>query len=88
VQTLAGLEEPGQSYADGVQFAMMDGPRRVICWVSREALDGIEGGNPSQQDRMVCFGRNRRKIEHLASKKFDAGEQSPIVMTFDLGIEM
>jgi hypothetical protein len=88
MQTLAGLNEPGQTYADGVQFAMMDGPRRIICWVSREALDRLEGGNPSQQDRMVCFGRNRPKIEQAASKKFDAGEQAPIVMTFDLGMEM
>jgi hypothetical protein len=52
--------------------------------VSREALDDVEGGNPSQHDRAVRFERHRLKIEQLASKKYEAGEKSPIVMTFDL----
>jgi hypothetical protein len=86
--TLARLNEPGQNFAGGIQFAMTDGPRRITCWISREALDGIEGGNPSQEGRMLCFGRHRLKIERLASEKYDAGERRPIVMTFDLGADV
>jgi Protein of unknown function (DUF1488) len=82
---LATLNEPGRELAGGVQFVMMDGLARVACWVSREALDGVEGGNPSQHDRAVRFERHRLKIEQLASKQYEAGEKSPIVMTFDLG---
>jgi hypothetical protein len=85
MHTLAALNEPGQSFVGGVRFAMMDGPVRVVCWVTREALEAIERGNPSQQDCMGCFERHRLKIEQLASKKYDGGEQSPIVMTFDFG---
>jgi hypothetical protein len=33
---------------------------------------------------MACFERHRPKIERLANQRYDAGEQSPIVMTFDL----
>jgi hypothetical protein len=80
--TLIG--EPAQNYAGGIRFTIMDGPTRVICWVSREALDRINRGNPCQQEPMVCFERHRRRLEQLASQKYDAGERSPIVMTFDL----
>jgi hypothetical protein len=84
MHTLRVLREPAQKYAGGIRFTMMDGSRRVICWVSREALDRIKGHDPCQQDPMVCFERHRSKIERLASQKYDAGEPSPIVMSFDL----
>jgi hypothetical protein len=81
---LATLNEPGQELAGGIRFAMMDGIIRVDCWVSREALDGVEGGNSSQHERTARFDRHRVNIERLASEKYVAGERSPIVMTFDL----
>jgi hypothetical protein len=83
---LATLNEPGRELAGGIQFMMMDGLARVACWVSREALDDVEGGNSSQHERTVRFERHRLKIEQLARQKYDAGEKSPIVMTFDLGM--
>jgi hypothetical protein len=82
---LTALNEPGQEFAGGIRFAMMDGHARVVCWVSGEALDGVEGGNHSQQERSVCFEQHRLKIEQLASQKYGANEYSPILMSFDLG---
>ena len=82
---LAPLNEPGQELAGGIRFMMLDGPTRVVCWVSREALDEVEGGDASQQDRAERFERHRLKIEQLAGEKYAAGERSPIVMTYDLG---
>jgi hypothetical protein len=84
MRTLTALREPAHTFAGGVQFTMMDGPRRVICWVTREALDRLKGHNPGQQDPMACFEWNRLKIEHLASQKYDIGERSPIVMRYDV----
>jgi Protein of unknown function (DUF1488) len=63
---------------------MISGPTHVHCWVSAEALERIESGSAWRQDPMVVFDRHRLRIEQLASQKFEAGEQSPIVMTFDL----
>jgi hypothetical protein len=81
--TLTTLDDHGQDFADGVRFMMMDGPTRVICWVSREALDYVEFGNPSPGDRLARFERHRTRLEEIASTKYDAGEKSPIVMSFD-----
>ena len=82
---LATLHEPGRELAGGIQFMMLDGLIRVVCWVSREALNEVEGGDASQQERGERFERHRLKIEQLAGEKFAAGERSPIVMTYDLG---
>jgi len=84
MQTLTALNEPPKNYAGGVRFAMMNGPTRVICWVTREALDRAEDDNSLQQNQIPRFERHRIQIEQLASQKYDAGEQAPIVMTFDL----
>jgi hypothetical protein len=82
---LVTLNEPGIELAGGIRFMMMDGVGRVVCWVSREALDDVEGGTPSQHERTVRFERHRLKIEQIASQKHAAGETSPIVLTYDLG---
>ena len=83
MQKLSKLGEPGEDFVGGVRFSMMDGLARVVCWITPEALDTIDGGNP-QQDRIGSFERHRFKIEEVASKKYSTGERSPIVMTFDL----
>jgi hypothetical protein len=82
---LIAIDEPGQEMSQGIRFTMGDGGVRVNCWVSCEALDGAERGDRSQQERAVRFDRHRVKIEQVASQKYDAGEHSPIVMSFDLG---
>jgi hypothetical protein len=82
--TLTALGEPAKIFAGGVLFMMMDGPTRITCWVSREALDRFQRDHHCQQDPMTCFERHRPKIERLAGHKYDAGERSPIVMSFDL----
>jgi hypothetical protein len=84
MHTLTALNELAMNYAGGVRFAMMDGPTRIICWVTREALDRVEGDNSSQQDQISRFERHRFQFEQLASQKYDSGEQAPIVMAFDL----
>jgi hypothetical protein len=84
MHTVTVLMEPAQNFAGGIRFTMMDGPTLVICWVSREALDRLSRGNTCQQDPMVCFERHRGRIEQLARQRYDAGERSPKVMTFDL----
>jgi len=84
MHTLTALGEPAQHFAGGIQFTMMDGPRRIICWVNREALHRLKGRDPGEQDPMECFEQHRLKIEQLAGQKYDGGERSPIVMSFDL----
>ena len=79
---LTTLGEPAQNFAGGVRFMMMDGATRVTCWVNREALDRIQRGNACQLDPMASFQRYRREIEHIANQKYDAGERSPIVLSF------
>jgi hypothetical protein len=61
---------------------MMDGATRVTCWVNREALDRIQRGDACQLEPLACFDRHRRQIERVASQKYDAGERSPIVLSF------
>jgi hypothetical protein len=82
--TLTTLSEPGVELAGGIQWIMMDGLHRIACWITREALDEVESGNRSQQERTARFERHRRKIEQLANQKYLAGEKRPIIMTFDL----
>jgi hypothetical protein len=69
IHKLTALREPAHNFAGGIQFTMMDGPTRIICWVSREALARINRIDPCQQDPIACFERHRRRIEQLASKK-------------------
>jgi hypothetical protein len=83
IRTLTAVREPAHTFAGGIQFTMMDGPRRVICWVTGESLDRLRRHNRCQGDPMVCFEQNRLKIERLANQKYDAGERSPVVMSYD-----
>ena len=83
MQTLTALSELPKNYAGGVRFVMTHGPARVICWVTHEALDCAENDKSSQLNQIPRFERNRLEIEQLASQKYDAGQQAPIVMFFD-----
>jgi hypothetical protein len=75
--TLTTLNEPGVELGGGIRWIMMDGIHRVACWVTREALDDIEGGNASQQERTARFGRHRSKIEQLASQNISRARSYP-----------
>ena len=81
---LTTFNEPGQEFAGGIRFTMMDGVIPVNCWITREALDDIEDGKPSQELRIARFERHRFMIERVAGQKYVGGERAPIVMTFDL----
>ena len=80
---MTAVKEPGHIFAGGVRFTLMDGPRRVTCWVTGECLDRLMQHNRCQGGPMACFEQNRLRIERLAKQKYDAGEQSPIVMSYD-----
>ena len=82
-RTLTAVREPVHTFAGGIQFTLMDGPKRVICWVTGESLDRLRRDNPCQGGPMACFEQNRLKIERLANQKYDAGERSPVVMSYD-----
>jgi Protein of unknown function (DUF1488) len=86
--TLTASKEPAQNFAGGVRFAMMDGAQRIMCWVSREALDRIKGRDHGLNDPMKCFELRRPSIEDLASQKYEAGERSPVVMSFDFETQL
>ena len=68
MQTLSKLDQPGENFVGGVRFTMIDGLVRVVCWITSEALDIVDRGNP-KQDRIESLERQRIKIEHLARKK-------------------
>jgi hypothetical protein len=68
-----------------VQFIMRDGTKRVICIVSADALDDIEGRRTeTDQDRIDCYKFARDTIHQAASDKYDAGVKLPIVTSADL----
>jgi environmental stress-induced protein Ves len=68
-----------------VQFTMLDGTKRVICVVSGEALDDLEG-SPAEtaQAKLGRYHFASGKIQQAASDKYDAGVQLPIVTSPDL----
>ena len=81
---LSATNEIGQNFCGGIRFAMADRNARIICWVSGEALDRLEPAMSAPRERALCFERHRHRIEQLAGQKYDAGDASPVVMTFDV----
>ena len=72
--TLTALNDSGVELAGGIQWIMMDGFHRVACWITREALDHIEGGNASQRERIdlrpqkmtwTTLRRNEKTIDYV-----------------------
>lgn len=77
---LTAIDEEPIGSAD-IHFAMMnqDG-RRIVCRVSEEALEDVEGtNNPSPEIRRECFDRYFAVICQIASDAYDKGDQSPLV---------
>jgi hypothetical protein len=56
--------------ADGIRFLMQDGSFEVICQIEIETLSQF-GNATGVNDTIEIFRRDRAKIEHAASKKYD-----------------
>jgi hypothetical protein len=78
------MDPPGR----GVRFAGYPASRQnlpmVICEVSAEALRAIGGLPDAAYDELMgIFELHRKQILAVASAKFDAGEQRPIITEHD-----
>jgi hypothetical protein len=72
---------------DFVSFPMTDGKTRIVCRVSREALEdraSADGQGERMADLAEVFLANRQRIEQIASAKHDAGDFEHLVTTADL----
>jgi len=69
-----------------VTFEAWDGQKRILCAISREALEDHFGGD--RKDPVVVFMANREAIEQLARRKYLRGELEPdhsiLIRTTDL----
>lgn len=80
-------EDYRYSTTEGVSFWGQDGDTRVLCKISREALDD----HFSERDRLrpdAAFRKHRRDIEALARRKYLLGQSEPdgsiLIRTGDL----
>ena len=66
----------------GVKFAMFDGKQRVLCTVSWEGLrDRAVLDHADQDDMGATFKKHRERIEAVASRHYDGGDDRPVVRT-------
>lgn len=68
-----------------IMFAMLDGEKRVLCEVELVALQDqaiVDGAD--ERDFRGTFMKHREKIQKIASRNYDAGEQLPRVTTYQL----
>src|SRR4051795_11530065 len=68
----------------GIVFAMLDGNRRVICRVTKAALEDRAAKDCRRQTAVDAFQRYRSEIEATASRLYDAGIQEPVIESADL----
>jgi hypothetical protein len=72
---------------DVILFPMTDGKTRIVCRVSREALEdraSADGRGDLMADLVEVFLMHRECIEQIASGKHDAGDAEHLVKTADL----
>jgi hypothetical protein len=72
---------------DVVLFPMTDGNTRIVCRVSREALEDralADGRGELMADLPAVFLVHRERIEQIAGAKHDAGDAEHLVKTADL----
>ncbi|MDA9544209.1 MULTISPECIES: DUF1488 family protein [unclassified Bradyrhizobium] len=65
---------------EAVLFSMFDGDDRVVCKVEWSALPDraiADGAEPN--DIAATFRKHRLVIEKIASERYDAGEEMPVV---------
>jgi hypothetical protein len=68
----------------GITFAMLDGDRRVICRVSKAALEDRAAKDGLPETVVETFHRCRGDIEAIASRQYDEGSSEPVVRGEDL----
>ena len=72
---------------DAVFFPMTDGNTRIVCRVSREALEdraSADGCGEILGYPEEVFLTHRERIEQIASAKHDAGDAKHLVRSADL----
>lgn len=87
-RTLGFLDEDYRyGTVEGVMFWGQDGEKRILCKISREALDD----HFSEHDRLrpeAAFRKYRRDIEAMARRKYLLGQSEPdgtvLIRTNDL----
>src|SRR5947209_3887333 len=80
----AGVEAFADNHYLGVTFAMLDGKRRILCRVSKAALEDRSARDRLRETPVETFLRCRDQIEAIASDKYDAGSAEPVVGSEDL----
>lgn len=68
----------------GVTFAMLDQDQRVVCRVSKAALEDRAAMDRLLETVVQTFQRCRREIEAIASRRYDEGSIQPVVRSEDL----
>jgi hypothetical protein len=66
-------EEYAERFEGGINFAMTDGKARLVCNVSREALDDRAAKDRKTGGLRKLFTDYREEVEQAASDHFDAG---------------
>lgn len=66
-----------------VSFAMFDAGKQVRCEITALALTERATHDKRQETLRQTFDRCRGEIENLASKKYDSGENPPIITNSD-----
>lgn len=86
VLTFPDPEPRYDSINETVRFWGHDGTRRVLCSITRDALD--DHYKPERKDKLKAFEAHRAAIEQEARRKFLAGTIEPdgsvLVVTTDL----
>jgi hypothetical protein len=68
----------------GVIFVMADGEHRVICRVTKAALDDRAVISGRRLTTVEMFEKFRSEIERAASRQYDSGIKTPLVDSEDL----
>jgi hypothetical protein len=72
-------------HQSGIQFAMFDGEKRVLCEVERGALvDRATVDGADESDIVATYHRHCEAIQVIAGQNYDAGQERPIVTTYQL----
>src|SRR5262245_593019 len=68
----------------GVSFAMLDEDQRVVCRVTKAALEDRAAMDRRPESVVQTFQRCRQEIETIASLRYDDGVREPVVRSADL----
>lgn len=69
----------------GIRIALFDGNKPVLCAIDWGALaDRAIADGDDEGDVCAAYLRHRETIWAIASKNYDAGQEQPIVTTYQL----